>query len=268
MGGGTQYPLRLSLGCRRCRSHANLCSRVGQPECGLAILQQHPDFGGTTPGDPYNPDCVRGGFRSSGRWFRRKSFASRRQHNGLQQFRPTHGREVAGFAQADCAQHCECAAIFNPDTAPHSLFLPSTKAAALTYAVEFVTARVRNVAEIESAIAAARESGGGLIVMPDASNTVHRAQIVALAAQHNVPAVYYQRVFAASGGLMSYGTDLIDQHRRAAGYVDRILKGEKPADLPVQAPTKFELVINLKTAKALGLDVPPTLLARADEVIE
>ena len=159
-------------------------------------------------------------------------------------------------------------AIFNPDTAPHSLFLPSTKAAALTYAVEFVTARVRNVAEIESAIAAARESGGGLIVMPDASNTVHRAQIVALAAQHNVPAVYYQRVFTASGGLMSYGTDLIDQHRRAAGYVDRILKGETPADLPVQAPTKYELVINLKTAKALGLDVPPTLLARADEVIE
>ena len=124
------------------------------------------------------------------------------------------------------------------------------------------------MAEIESAIAAARESGGGLIVMPDASNTVHRAQIVALAAQHNVPAVYYQRVFTASGGLMSYGTDLIDQYRRAAGYVDRILKGETPADLPVQAPTKFELVINLKTAKALGLEVPPTLLARADEVIE
>jgi putative ABC transport system substrate-binding protein len=160
-------------------------------------------------------------------------------------------------------------AIFNPDTAPHSLFLPSIKAAAPTFAVELVAAPVRNAAEIESAMAAAaREPGGGLMVVPDASNTVHRAQIVALATQHRVPAMYYQRVFTASGGLMSYGTDLIDQHRLAAGYVDRILKGEKPAELPVQAPTKYELVINLKTAKAFGLTVPSTLLVAADEVIE
>jgi putative ABC transport system substrate-binding protein len=97
---------------------------------------------------------------------------------------------------------------------------------------------------------------------------IHRGLIVALAAQHELPAVYYDRMFISAGGLISYGPDILDQYRRAAGYVDRVLRGEKPADLPVQAPVKYELVLNLKTAKTLGLDVPPTLLARADEVIE
>jgi putative ABC transport system substrate-binding protein len=140
---------------------------------------------------------------------------------------------------------------------------------ALSVGVEVSPVNVSDAPEIERAIAAyARQPNGGLIVTASALAAVHRDLIVTLAARHKLPAVYSQRHYAAAGGLISYGADFIDQHRRAAGYVDRILKGEKPADLPVQAPTKYELVINLKTAKALGLEVPATLLARADEVIE
>ena len=128
---------------------------------------------------------------------------------------------------------------------------------------------VRDAGEIERAVAAfARSLNGGLIVTASALTAVHRDLIFTLAARHKLPAVYFQRAFVTGGGLISYGAETIDPHRRAAAYVDRILKGEKSADLPVQAPTKYELVINLKTAKALGLDVPATLLARADEVIE
>ena len=128
---------------------------------------------------------------------------------------------------------------------------------------------LRDADEIERAITAfARAPNGGLIVTASALSTVRRDLIIALAARHKLPAVYFERHFVAAGGLISYGANFVDQYRRAAGYVDRILKGEKPADLPVQAPTKYELVINLKTAKALGITMPPSLLARADEVIE
>jgi putative tryptophan/tyrosine transport system substrate-binding protein len=128
---------------------------------------------------------------------------------------------------------------------------------------------VRDATEIERGISSfARSPNGGLITTSGAWTARHRDLIIALAARHKLPAVYAGRFHAISGGLISYGPDLVDQFRRAAGYVDRILKGEKPADLPVQAPTKYALVINLKTAKALGLTIPPPLLARADEVIE
>jgi putative ABC transport system substrate-binding protein len=162
------------------------------------------------------------------------------------------------------------AMLFNPATAPYAeYFLNPFKAAAASFAVEAIAAPVRDASELESVIAAqARASNGGLIVMPDSFLNVHRAEVTSLAARHRLPAVYYIRGFTEVGGLLSYGNDVLDNYRRAATYADRILKGAKPGELPVQAPAKFELVINLKTAKALGLDVPLFLQQRADKVIE
>jgi putative tryptophan/tyrosine transport system substrate-binding protein len=161
------------------------------------------------------------------------------------------------------------AVMFNPDTAPDhgTYFLRPVEAAAPSLHVEVIPAPVHNDAEIESAITTL-VPGTGLIVMPDIFILAHREQILALADRHRLPAAYAYRLFAASGGLLSYGTDLTDLFRRAPRYVDRILTGTKPAELPVQQPTKFELVINLKTAKTLGLNVPLSLQAGADEVIE
>jgi putative ABC transport system substrate-binding protein len=160
--------------------------------------------------------------------------------------------------------------IFNPDSAPFSrMFLPSMEAARPAAAFELIISPIRNETEINRAIvAAARQPSGGLIVLPDSFLSSRHEMIVALVAKQHLPAIYSVSEFSRSGGLIAYGFDRADQFRRAAAYVDRILKGEKPADLPVQLPTKFQLVINLKTAKALGLTVPQTLLVAADEVIE
>jgi putative ABC transport system substrate-binding protein len=147
--------------------------------------------------------------------------------------------------------------------------LAAIQGVASSFGVELSPVVVRDVGEIEPAVAAfARSSNDGLIVTIGTLTDAHRELISALAARHRLPAVYPFPFFVRSGGLISYGTDITDLYRRAVGYVDRILKGEKPGDLPVQAPVKYELVINLKAAKALGIEVPPTLLARADEVIE
>jgi putative tryptophan/tyrosine transport system substrate-binding protein len=161
------------------------------------------------------------------------------------------------------------AIMFNPDTAPVSAFLPSLETAARSLKIVPIIAHVHSDVEIETAIVAlGREPGGGLVVMPDVFTNVNRAPIILAAARNNVPAVYGLSYCARDGGLLSYGLDQVDIFRRAASYVDRVLRGAKPAELPVQSPTKYEMVVNLKAAKALGLDVPWMLQQRADEVIE
>jgi putative ABC transport system substrate-binding protein len=161
------------------------------------------------------------------------------------------------------------AILFNPDTAPVSVYMPSFEAAARSLKVVPTTAPVHSDVEIETAmIVLGSEPGGGLVVMGDAFTAVHRAPIISAAARNNVPAVYSLSDFTRNGGLLSYGVDPVDLFRRAASYVDRILRGEKPGDLPVQFPTKFEMILNRKAATAFGLAIPPSILLRATEVIE
>jgi putative ABC transport system substrate-binding protein len=162
------------------------------------------------------------------------------------------------------------AIMFNPDNpSPALVLLPPFETAARSLKIVPITAPVHDDSEMETAINdLGREPRGGLVVMPNSLVIAHRAAIISAAARNNVPAVYSASVLARDGGLLSYGADQVDNFRRAATYVDRILRGEKPGDLPVQLPTKFEMVVNLKTAKALGLTVPPSILLRATEVIE
>jgi putative tryptophan/tyrosine transport system substrate-binding protein len=171
----------------------------------------------------------------------------------------------------EIAPHVNRAAfMFNPATAPYvKIYLDTFKAAAASYGVEMILAPVHDKADLDTVIATqAREPNGGLIVIPDGFLNVHCAEIISLAARYRLPVVYPWRFFPQQGGLLSYGSEMRDEFRLAASYVDRILKGEKPGELPVQAPVNYELVVNLKTAKALGLTVPPSLLDRADAVIE
>jgi putative ABC transport system substrate-binding protein len=161
------------------------------------------------------------------------------------------------------------AVVANPGTTPYGIILRSVQAAAPQVGVELIPALVHDTTELEMAITAqGRDPGGALLVLPDVFTSTHRDLIIQLAARHRLPAIYSFRFFTTSGGLISYGVDPDEPFRQVPAYVDRILRGERPGDLPVQGPTKFELVVNLKTANALGLAVPPTLLARADEVTE
>jgi putative tryptophan/tyrosine transport system substrate-binding protein len=202
--------------------------------------------------------------------------------SGLVESMARPGRNATGFASAEFGTSAKwlemlkevaprvmrAAVLQDPLTGGAGQFA-AIQAVAGSFGVALSSLAASDVSEIERSVAEfARAPNGGLIVSRGAPTITHRDLIVKLAAQHGLPAVYPLRLFIAAGGLISYGPDVVDQYRRAASYVDRILKGEKPADLPVQAPTKYELVLNLKTAKALGLDVPTTLLARADEVIE
>jgi putative ABC transport system substrate-binding protein len=161
------------------------------------------------------------------------------------------------------------ALLANPQTSPYDYFLRAAEAAAPSLGIELEATRVATAADIERSIMTfARMPNGGLVLPPDSLTIAHRDLVIALAARHRLPAVYTSGYFVAAGGLMSYGTDQVDLFRQAAAYVDRVLRGDKPADLPVRAPTKFETTLNLKTASALGLTVPPALLVAADEVIE
>jgi putative ABC transport system substrate-binding protein len=193
------------------------------------------------------------------------------------------GGNITGFATTDAllggkwlellseiASGLKRAAImFNPDTAPASAYLPSFEAAARLLKVEPIIAPVHGDVDIEmTIITLGREPGGGVLVMPDIFMFAHRTPIISAVARNKVPAAYPQSLFARDGGVLSYGVDLVDQCRRAATYVDLVLRGARPADLPVQFPTKFEMAVNLKTAKALGPTVPQSILLRADEVIE
>jgi putative ABC transport system substrate-binding protein len=188
---------------------------------------------------------------------------------GFASWEPTFGGKWLELLSEIAPGLKRAAIMFNPDTAPITAYMPSLETAARSLKVEPIIAPVHSDGEIETAIIAlGREPGGGLVVMPDTFTSVHRAPIIAAAARNSVPAVYANSSQVRDGGLLSYGPDPVDLWRRAATYVDRILRGAKPADLPVQFPTKFEMVVNLKTAKALGLAVPPSILLRADEMIE
>jgi putative ABC transport system substrate-binding protein len=188
---------------------------------------------------------------------------------GLTALDPALGGKWMGLLKEIAPHTKSVALLFNPATvASLQSFMPSIQAAASSFSVQAKSAPVQAGDEIEGVIAAQANPGGSLIVMPDAFNVANRERIIALTARYGVPAIYYVRFFADSGGLISYGDDRAELFRQAAGFIDRILKGAKPADLPVQAPTKYELVINLKTAKALGLDVSLHLQQRADAVVE
>ena len=189
---------------------------------------------------------------------------------GVMLYEPSVAGKWLSMLKEIAPQLARAAFIVNPTTATfYNYYLRAAEPLSRSLAIDLVLTLVANTAEIERAIEVfASAPNGGLVVPPDASSTTHRDLIVALAARHRLPAVYQSRPFVAAGGLMSYGNDFIDVFRQAASYVDRILRGDKPADLPVQAATKFETIINLKTAKGLGLTVPPGLLVAADEVLE
>ncbi|MFZ0239911.1 MAG: ABC transporter substrate-binding protein [Xanthobacteraceae bacterium] len=260
-----------SLGRRQCRPDTDVRERISRPATRRDPRSLDSGDRCTTAGDADYPDCICGCFRPGRRWLRCQPATSGREPYRLHPYGSVVGGKWLELLTEIAPGVKRATIMFNPDTAPYarSYYLPSFEAAARSLKVAPIVAPVHSEGEIETVITSlGREPGGGLVVLPDTFSQVHRATIILLAARNNVPAAYCDNSFAVDGGLFSYGPDQVDIFRRAAPYVDRILKGERPADLPVQAPTKYILVINLKTAKALGLDVPVQLRQLADDVIE
>jgi hypothetical protein len=249
----------------RCRPHSETSGGIGRARAGRHPGHWYPEFGTVATGDPHLvgvADPVGAGFVDT---------LARPGGNvtGFMLFEYSLGGKWLELLKQIAPGVTRAAVIRDPAVSSGTGQFGAIQSVASSLGVEVSPVKLRDAPEIERAVAAfARSANGGLIVTASALATVHRHLIITLAARHKLPAVYPNRYYVTGGGLISYGPDFVDLYRLAAGYVDRILKGEKPADLPVQAPTKYELVINLKTAKALGLDVPPMLISRADEVIE
>src|SRR5262245_47426481 len=259
---------RLPLGRRQCRSHSQRRDGIGRARTRRPPGPGHLDPGTAPAGDSGGADRVRARCRSGWRRLRGEPRASGRQCHRIYQFGIWRQREMVGATQR-APRATRVAVLRDPAIASGIGQFSAIQAVAPSLGVEVSPVNVRNASEIERGVAAvARSANGGLIVPAGGWAVRHRDLIIARAGQHKLPAVYYDRYFVTAGGLISYGPDLVDQYRQAAGYIDRILKGEKPADLPVQTPTKYQIVLNLTTAKTIGLEVPPTVLARADEVIE
>jgi putative ABC transport system substrate-binding protein len=264
-----QSPYRFAMEHRRRRRDADVRQGIGGPQARTDHWHDHPCRGRARRGNQDHSD--RSGIVDPvGRGFIPNMPRPGGNITGILNFEFSMGGKWLETLKQVAPLVRRVALLFNPETAPFAAsFVQVIEGSAESFAVEPIAAPARDAAQLERAVVDfAAKPGGGLIVLPDMFTVGHRGLIIALAARYHLPAVYPLRAFAESGGLISDSGDPIDIFRRAASYVDRILKGANPGDLPVQTPTKFELVINLKTAKTLGLDVPPTLLARADEVIE
>src|SRR6516164_2141502 len=254
MVGGPKRRDRLPVGWRGREPYAPSRERANRHEARCRCGGEYAGGGSIAAGGCCRADCVFAGCQSGRERLGRELVASWTNLTGFTNFEPTMGGKWLELLKEIAPGVTRAIAIFNPET--HSgQYWQSVEAAAKTLAVEFNRAPVRDAAGIESAVARlAREPNGGALVMPHPFTLAQRELIVALTARHRLPSISPFRVFTANGGLLSYGPDMVEIYWRVASYVDRILKGEKPADLPVQAPKKFELIVNLKTARALGLD--------------
>src|SRR6201989_1053912 len=271
MVGRRQPAYRVPLCRRRLRAHAGSCEGAGGAQAGLRSRSEHPGCRGVDAGHTGHSYRVRRCVRSDWERVCREHGATGRQHHRIHGPAREHRREISRDVERDGAAARPCGHHVQSEFRARcwQVFFSSVYRVRDKLKVHPIIAEVHYPSQIENAIKnLGTESGSGLVVVPDNFMSVHRDLIISLTTQFRIPAIYPYRYFAEAGGLVSYGVDAIDQFRRASEYVSRILRGAQPADLPVQAPTKFELVINVKTAKALGIVIPRILLAGAEQVIE